>query len=257
MTSQLDLATQFAKLHVKGNPLILFNVWDAGSAKAIRDIGAKAIATGSWSVAAAHGYEDGEHLPFALALANIRRIVASVDLPVTFDMEGGYGVSPAEIKANVAEAIKAGAIGMNFEDQIIKGEGLYPIDQQCERIEAARQAAEESGIPFFINSRTDVYLLAAPDAHNDDHLKETIRRSDAYAEAGASGFFAPGLFDITAIETLCQQSKLPVNILVMGNTPPLKRMAEAGISRISHGASPYRLAMIALQEAGRRALALS
>ncbi|MFN8420485.1 MAG: isocitrate lyase/phosphoenolpyruvate mutase family protein [Anaerolineae bacterium] len=256
MTSQLDLATQFAKLHIKGDPLILFNVWDAGSAKAIRDIGAKAIATGSWSVAAAHGYEDGEKLPFNWALANLRRIVASVDLPVTFDMEGGYGVSPAEIKVNVAEAIEAGAIGMNFEDQIINGDGLYSIDDQCQRIDAARQAAEESGIPFFINARTDIYLLAAPDTHNDDHLKEAITRSAAYAEAGASGFFAPGLFDITRIETLCQQSKLPVNIMVMGNTPPLKEMAQAGVARISHGATPYRLAMIALQEAGRRALAL-
>ncbi|MBX3064345.1 MAG: isocitrate lyase/phosphoenolpyruvate mutase family protein [Anaerolineae bacterium] len=256
MTSQLDLATQFAKLHIKGDPLILFNVWDAGSAKAIRDIGAKAIATGSWSVAAAHGYEDGEKLPFNWALANLRRIVASVDLPVTFDMEGGYGVSPAEIKVNVAEAIEAGAIGMNFEDQIINGDGLYSIDDQCQRIDAARQAAEESGIPFFINARTDIYLLAAPDTHNDDHLAEAITRSAAYAEAGASGFFAPGLFDITRIETLCQQSKLPVNIMVMGNTPPLKEMAQAGVARISHGATPYRLAMIALQEAGRRALAL-
>src|SRR5271156_1142698 len=119
MISQIERANLLNNLHVKGDPLILFNIWDAGSAQAIQETGAKVIATGSWSVAAAHGYDDGEKLPFDLVLANIQRIIASIDIPVTIDIEGGYGKSPTEVKDNVIKIIEAGAVGINFEDQIV------------------------------------------------------------------------------------------------------------------------------------------
>ncbi len=121
----------FTNLHIKGDPLILFNIWDAGSAKALQEIGAKVIATGSWSVAAAHGYDDGEKLSFDVVLANLQRIIASVDLPVTIDLEGGYGQSPVQVQETVTKVIEAGAVGINFEDQIIDDEGLYSIEDQC------------------------------------------------------------------------------------------------------------------------------
>ncbi len=117
MTSQQEKATLFTSLHVKGYPLILFNIWDAGSAQAVQDVGAKAIATGSWAVAAAHGFSDGEKLPLDLVLGNLRRIVKCVQLPVTLDLEGGYGQSPDAVAAVVTQAIEAGAVGINFEDQ--------------------------------------------------------------------------------------------------------------------------------------------
>jgi 2-methylisocitrate lyase-like PEP mutase family enzyme len=114
MSGQITKAQSFRALHIPGNPLILFNVWDAGSAKAVAASGAKAVATGSWSVAAAHGFEDGEFMPFELALANLERIVAATDLPVTIDLESGYGADPAEVGASVARALQAGAIGCNI-----------------------------------------------------------------------------------------------------------------------------------------------
>jgi 2-methylisocitrate lyase-like PEP mutase family enzyme len=253
MTSQTDYATTFASLHVKGDPLILFNVWDAGSAKAAEEIGAKAIATGSWAVAVAHGYKDGETLPLDLALANLQRIVASVSLPVTIDLESGYGRTPADVKNTIARAIEAGAIGANFEDQIIGESGLYSIEEQCARIAAARAAADEASLPFFINARTDIYIKAYPD-HTDAHLKEAIERAKAYADAGASGFFAPAVYTPEWIGALCEQSPIPINIMVMDNTPSTQEMAALGVARISHGAGPYRLAMKAFKEAGRAAL---
>src|SRR5688572_25396847 len=172
MIVQGERAHSLNDLHIKGDPLILFNIWDAGSAKALQEIGAKVIATGSRSVAAAHGYDDGEKLPFDLVLANLQRIFESVDLPVTIDLEGGYGQSPMQVQETVTEVIKAGAVGINFEDQIVGGEGLYSIEDQCARIKAIRKAAEHTSIPIFINARTDVFLKSNPADHDDNHLEE-------------------------------------------------------------------------------------
>jgi 2-methylisocitrate lyase-like PEP mutase family enzyme len=116
---QIELANRLKNLHIKGDPLILFNIWDAGSALALQEIGAKVIATGSWSVAAAHGYADGEKLPFDLVLANFKRIVANVNIPVTIDLESGYGQSPDALHKKITLIIAAGAVGLNFEDQVI------------------------------------------------------------------------------------------------------------------------------------------
>jgi 2-methylisocitrate lyase-like PEP mutase family enzyme len=256
-TSQTERADLFKSLHIKGEPLILFNVWDAGSARAIEEVGAKAIATGSWSVAAAQGYADGQQIPLEFALANLKRIVASVDLPVTIDLEGGYGDSPSELKESVAKVIDAGAVGINFEDRIVGGTGLYSIEGQRARIEALREASEETTIPLFINARTDVFLKADPASHSEEHLEEALRRATLYAEAGASGFFAPGLTNAKYIERLCEASSLPVNILVVPDVPSSKQLATLGVARISYGASPYRLMTEALKEAGRKALAMA
>jgi 2-methylisocitrate lyase-like PEP mutase family enzyme len=255
-TAQTESAEIFMSLHTKGEPLILFNVWDAGSARAIQEVGAKAIATGSWSVAAAQGYRDGQEIPFDFALANLKRIIASVDLPVTIDLEGGYGDSAEELKESVTKVIEAGAVGINFEDQIVGGTGLYSIEGQRARIEAIREAAEQAAIPLFINARTDVFLKADPASHGEEHLEEAIRRATAYAEVGASGFFAPGLKNPKFIERLCEASTLPVNILVMPDVPSSKQLAALGVARISYGAGPYRLMTEALKEAGRKVLSM-
>jgi 2-methylisocitrate lyase-like PEP mutase family enzyme len=256
MPTQVERADLLKALHVKGNPLILFNIWDAGSARALQEIGAKAIATGSWSVAAAHGFADGEKLPFDLAFANLRRIIASVDIPVTIDLEGGYGKSPTEVQDSVTKVIEAGAVGINFEDQIVGGEGLYSMEDQCMRIEAIREAAKRVSIPLFINARTDLFLKADPRNHNDNLLEEAILRASAYAKSGASGFFAPGLKDAKLIEKLCELSPLPVNIMVLTDTPSTKHLAALGVARISYGALPYRQMMDALKEAAGKALSI-
>ncbi|MEP6902364.1 MAG: isocitrate lyase/phosphoenolpyruvate mutase family protein [Actinomycetota bacterium] len=253
MTTQKDKADGFRDLHVKGNPLILFNIWDAGSAQAIEEAGAKAIATGSWSVAAANGFGDGEKLPFDFALANLERIAKSVAAPVSIDLEGGYATDNAQLKENIKKVIAAGAVGINFEDQIVGGEGLYTIEEQCSRIEAIREASEQSAIPLFINARTDVFLKTYPAKHNEAQLDEAVRRATAYTRAGASGLFAPGLRDTEFIKKLAEFSPIPLNIMVLPDTPQPKELAKLGVSRISYGPQPYQRMTEALKESARKA----
>ncbi len=240
MTTQNDKANSFHKLHIKGEPLVLFNIWDAGSARAIEEAGAKAIATGSWSVAAANGFADGEEMPLEQALENVKRIISNVTLPVTLDFEGGYTASIDKLKTNIEQVIDAGVIGINFEDQIVGGDVLYSIEEQSARIAAVRETAESESIPLFINARTDIFLKTYPAVHTKEQLDEAIARSTAYANTGASGFFAPGLRDPELIRALCDRSPLPVNIMVLPDAPTNKEMAQSGVARISYGPGPYR-----------------
>jgi 2-methylisocitrate lyase-like PEP mutase family enzyme len=237
---------RFAELHRPGSPVILYNAWDAGSAKAIAEAGALAIATGSASVAAAHGHHDAEALPIDLAVANAARVVAAVELPVTIDFEGGYAVDPEPLAANMRRLAATGAIGCNFEDQVVGGDGLHPIDRQAERIRAARDAV---GPDFFINARTDIFLKAKRETHDDSMIDAALERAGAYAEAGASGLFVPGLSDLGLLERVCAASPLPVNFMAFPGAPPAAEIAATGVARISHGPFPYMLAMKALKEA--------
>jgi 2-methylisocitrate lyase-like PEP mutase family enzyme len=246
MADQSDKARTFAALHRPGDPLILYNIWDPGSAQAVAEAGAKAIATGSASVAAAHGFLDAEALPLELALTNAARVAAAVELPVTIDFEGAYAVEPEAVAANVKRLAGAGAIGCNFEDQVIGGEGLHPLEAQAERIRAARDAV---GPDFFINARTDIFLKTRATTHAPAAIEEAIARARAYAEAGASGFFVPGLVDLDQLARICAASPLPVNFMAFPGAPEAPAVAAAGVARISHGPFPYKLAMKALKEA--------
>lgn len=247
-----DRARAFHALHVKGNPVVLFNIWDAGSARAVADSGARALATGSWSVAAAMGYADGQAVPLQAALDNLKRIVANVSLPVTIDLEAGYGHAPEVVGETVAAALAAGAIGCNLEDQVIGGVNLYSIDEQARRLSAARAAAERAGIPAYLNARTDIFLKAPPEAHDQKGVDEALERAQAYAAAGASGLFVPGLVDEKWIGTVCDKSPLPVNVMWLPALPPTERLAQLGVSRISHGPGPYVQTMRALKDAASR-----
>lgn len=246
-----DLVRQFHQLHVAGDPLVLFNVWDVGSSQAVAKAGAKAIATGSASVAMANGFGDGQQVPMELALANAKRIVEAVDLPVTVDFEGAYSDDPAEGARNIAQLAETGAVGCNFEDQIVGGEGLHPIALQAERIAAAREAV---GPDFFINVRTDLFLKAPRETHDGAMLDEAIARVLAYASAGASGFFVPMLGDLGLLRRLCEASPLPVNFMTYPNCPSKADVAATGVARISHGPFPYMALMGQLTEAARAAI---
>ena len=243
---------QFRDLHTPGEPLILFNVWDAGSADAAARAGSKAIATGSASVAAANGFGDGEDVPMVFALANAERIVGAVELPVTVDFEGGYAADPGQVAANFALLAAAGAIGCNFEDQMVGGEGLWPVLGQCERLKAARLAV---GDAFFINARTDIFLKAKPDEHDAAAADAAIERAIAYAEAGASGYFIPGLANLELVERIAKASPIPVNAMWLPSGPTNAQWADAGIARISHGPFPQMALMTTLEEMAREALA--
>jgi len=253
MSDQATKARAFQALHVSGNPLVLFNVWDAGTAKAVAASGAKALATGSWSVAAAHGFADGEYMPFDLALANLERIVAATDLPVTIDLESGYGATPDDVGATVARVVEAGAIGCNLEDGSREAGPLRDVADQVARLKGARNAAERLGIPAFLNARTDVFLIA-PAVEHEGLVAEALARGRAYADAGADGFFVAGLVNEPLTARVVEQSPLPVNIMMTPSAPSAKRLAEFGVARISHGPGPYRTMMKALEDAARAAL---
>ncbi len=253
MADQKAKAEQFRGLHVPGRPLVLFNIWDAGSAKAVANGGAKAIATGSWSVANANGFADGEHIPLAFAMDNLRRIVGATDLPVTIDLESGYGETPEAVGETIAVAIEAGAVGCNLEDSFPASGKLRETGDQVERIRHARRAADATGVRFFINARTDVFFQRPAEQHGDDMIVEAIERARAYANAGADGLFAPGLADIALIARLAEGSPLPLNIMAGDGTPALSALAEHGVARLSHGPRPYLLAMKTLEEAARKA----
>ncbi|MEX0733223.1 MAG: isocitrate lyase/phosphoenolpyruvate mutase family protein [Steroidobacteraceae bacterium] len=245
MDGQKAKARKFRDLHRKNDPLVLFNVWDAGSAGAVAEAGAKALATSSWAVAAAHGYEDGEKMPWAASLDNIRRILAVTDLPLTVDLEGGYG----DISRTVRDAVSAGAIGFNLEDLDSGSKKILPVAEQSERIRQARVAADGVVEGAFLNARTDLFLWTDPSAHTDEMLAEALKRAEAYAKSGADGFFAPGLADPEKIARLCSRSPLPVNLMSAHGGTPIKTLAKLGVSRISYGPSSYLVAMKALKEA--------
>ena len=247
--NQMEKAKRFAELHVAGAPLVLYNAWDAGSAKSILDAGAKAIATSSWSVAAAQGYGDGEAIPIELAEQIVGRIAATVDIPVTVDFEGGYSEDDGELAANISRLLDLGVIGINFEDRIVKGSGLYSVDRQARRIAAIRKAAERKGVDFFINARTDVFF-----EHGDHAVGEALDRAKAYAAAGASGFFVPGLVNDALIGRVAEAVTLPVNVMVMDGVPSNDRLSELGVSRISYGPIPYVRAMSAFQQEAKKVL---
>jgi 2-methylisocitrate lyase-like PEP mutase family enzyme len=239
----------FAALHVPGDPVVLYNIWDVGSALAVVAAGAKALATGSHPVADANGWPDGQQVPIEFALANAKRIVDAVDVPLTVDFEGAYSDDPEQGGANVARLKATGAVGCNFEDQVIGGEGLHPLDLQTMRIAAIREAV---GGDFFINARTDLFLKTQ--TYDDALVDQVVERGKAFADAGASGFFVPRLADARQIERVVREVPLPLNVIAFPGAPPKSEWANAGVARISHGPFPHRALMKQLEDAARAAI---
>jgi 2-methylisocitrate lyase-like PEP mutase family enzyme len=245
---QLEKIEIFRQLHRPDDPIVLYNIWDAGSARAVAKSGARAIATSSWAVAKSRGFNDGQQLPLELAIQNLRQIVEAVDLPVTFDIESAYAEEPDEVGRNIVLAVDAGAVGCNFEDSIPGNGAVRDSATQVKRIRGARQAARVRDVPFFINARCDLFFHGDVLPHNERLLEHVLDRAYAYADAGADGLFVPGLASIPLIAKLTEKSPLPVNILA-GPTTSLKVLAENGVSRVSYGASPYVASLAALEQA--------
>jgi 2-methylisocitrate lyase-like PEP mutase family enzyme len=240
----------FAALHVPGDPLIIYNCWDPGSAVAIAKAGAKAIATGSHGAAESLGYHDGEQVPLDLVFDNARRIMGVVDVPVSIDFEGGYAVDAEGIVANLAGLAATGAVGCNLEDSVIGAEGVYPLAQQATRVAAARKGA---GSSFFINARVDLYLRTPAEKHDAALLDETVDRAQAYIAAGATGIFVPGLRDPAAVGEIVKRTGALINI-IPGPTQPTEPFADAGVARVSYGGGPWFAVMKWLEEQARPAI---
>ncbi|MDX8030818.1 isocitrate lyase/phosphoenolpyruvate mutase family protein [Lentzea sp. BCCO 10_0856] len=243
MTSTADRTTLFHALHQQP-PLALPNAWDVASALIVEAAGAKAVATTSAGVAWSLGAPDGDALDRELAIDLVARIAKAVSIPVTADIESGFGEDAKEVGETARAVVAAGASGVNIEDG--HGGSIRDVQEQKERLAAAREAAPE----LFINARTDVYLrgVGAP----EDRLQLAIDRAKAYLEAGASGIFVPGVYDLDVIKTLAENIDAPLNVLAGPGAPAVHELATAGAARISVGtalaSAAYAVAKKAAEE---------
>lgn len=249
--NQQARAETLRALHQDGI-FVLPNAWDAGSAAMIAAAGAPAIATTSAGVSWSLGRPDGQHLSRAEAVAVAARIADTVAVPVTVDIEGGYGEDPGSVAATVREVIAAGAVGINLEDSRASDGTLFGPEEQAERIRAARRAATEAGLPtLWINLRTDVYLFGIGEP--EGRLDDVLTRAATYADAGADGLFVPGLLDLDILSALTGKTALPVNVMAGPGAPGLDALGAAGVRRVSLGQAiaqaAYSLARRAAVEA--------
>jgi 2-methylisocitrate lyase-like PEP mutase family enzyme len=227
MTASADTAAPFRRLHSTPDLLILANAWDAGSARLIESLGAKAIATTSGAVAWSLGYPDGEAVPVPVLVATVAAIARVIRLPLTVDAEAGYGRDPASVGETIAALVGAGAVGVNLED------GAEPPDRLAARIAAAREAAARRGVALFVNARTDVYLrgLAPPEGR----VGETLSRARRYRAAGADGIFVPGLRDPGEMRRIAAEAEMPLNVMAWPGLPGAAELARLGVRRLSAG----------------------
>jgi 2-methylisocitrate lyase-like PEP mutase family enzyme len=232
-------ATAFRTLHHGPKALILPNVWDVASARIVEEAGYPALATTSAGVAFSLGYPDGERISRDEMLARVARIARAVKVPVTADVEAGYGPRPEDAAQTARGVIEAGAVGMNFEDGTEDPtRPLVDLSLQLEKIRAIRETALKLGVLLVLNARTDVYLLQVGDPAK--RYDEALRRLLAFRDAGAECVFAPGLRDTETIQRLVQDVKCPVNILAGPGSPPVPELEKLGVARVSLGSGPMR-----------------
>lgn len=236
-----EKAVLFHKLHTQSEdePLIIPNAWDALSAKIYENTGAQAIATTSSGIAAIFGYADGELLPKDLLFTMVKSIVNSVSVPVSVDLEAGYGQSPEEVYETVSTMLKIGAVGINIEDANPRQPGeLFSITEQTTKIKAIKELAQKQNIPLFINARTDIFWLNL--FTQETRLNEAIVRLKAYQEAGADGVFVPGLTDPESISEITKSIHVPLNLLAGEWVKDTKTLKSLGVSRLTIGSSAIR-----------------
>ncbi|PVG81873.1 isocitrate lyase/phosphoenolpyruvate mutase family protein [Nocardioides gansuensis] len=235
-----DLATELLDLHRDPRLLTLVNVWDVASARAVAGVeGTKALATASHAIASSFGYPDGENIPLDLMLDMCGRIAAAVDLPVSADLEGGYGDAPEAVR----RAIAVGVVGANVEDQ------MKPVAEAAAQVEAIMAAAAAEGVPdFVLNARTDVYAKGRG-RKRDELLADAIERGRAFLDAGAPVVFVPAILSEEDVAALVDAFG-PQRLTTIGipGSPSLSRQEELGVARVSYGPMPQRVALTALQE---------
>jgi 2-methylisocitrate lyase-like PEP mutase family enzyme len=232
--NQLERATALAELHQAPELLVLVNVWDVSSARTVAAVpGTTAIATASHSIAEAHGYEDGENIPLDLMLAAIERIAAGVELPVTADLEAGFG----DPGTTVRRAIAAGAVGANLED------AMKPLAESVAAVRDAQRAAEAEGVPFVLNARTDAYLLAG-DRDREEVFADAVERGRAFLDEGAQCVFVPGVRDLETVARLVDaMGQLKISLIAPPGGAPLAELERLGVARVSCGPFPHMVVL--------------
>jgi 2-methylisocitrate lyase-like PEP mutase family enzyme len=250
-----EKAERLRALHRGGRPLVLANVWDAATARIVERAGSPAIATTSAGIAFACGYPDGERIPRDRMLAAIATICRAVSVPVTADVEAGYGPTPEDVRRTVRDVLEAGAVGINLEDGNVEPGGtLADLDLQVEKIRAARDEAGRMGVPIVVNARTDVYLdRIGPE---EGRLDLAIRRGEAYRDGGAACVFVPGLTDGPTIGEIVRRLGCPVNVLAGAGSPPIAELARLGVARVSLGSGPMRAALSLMDRIAREVATL-
>lgn len=236
---QKKKAKAFLAMHSGGDPLLLPNVWDVASARIVEEAGFPALATTSAGVAFSLGYPDGQKIHKDRMMAAIAHIALAVKVPVTADVESGYGNDPEAVARTARAVIMGGAIGLNLEDATGDRERpLLDLSVEVEKIRAVRDTADKFDVALVINARTDVYLLQVGEPSS--RYDETIRRLSAYRDAGADCVFAPGLKEVTTIKRLVADLKCPVNILAGPGSPSVRELQALGVARVSLGSGPMR-----------------
>jgi 2-methylisocitrate lyase-like PEP mutase family enzyme len=252
--AQAEKAEKLRKLHYGPRILALPNAWDVASARILEETGHPAVATSSAGVAFALGYPDGQRISRGEMLEAVARIARAVRVPVTADLESGYGKTPDEIADFTKAMIAAGAVGLNFEDITGDDESSHvELPLQVKKIRAIRETAAALGVPVVINARTDIYLL--PIGPAGTRLERTVERLRAYREAGADCLFAPGVCDREIIQKLVKAVGAPLNILASQGCPSLDELEKMGVARVSAGSSAMRAAMGAFQRVAKDWLA--
>jgi len=252
MSAQREKAETLRALHRAPELLVLVNVWDVVSARTVAgQPGCGALATASWAVAAAHGYPDGEAIPLELVLATLSRIAGASDLPVTVDLERGYG----DVAATVRAAVEHGAVGSNLEDSTgDRAAPLRPRADAVQQVAAAVGAGGDAGVPLVVNARTDVYLRAQDGADPGALLDEAVERGRGFLAAGADCVFVPGVADAAVIGELVGALG-SVSVLARPDFPPLAELERLGVRRVSFGPGPLGVASAALARAAAELLA--
>lgn len=240
-------ALRLRQLHEGPEPLLLANVWDVASARIVEQLGFKALATTSAGIANLLGYPDGENIAAKEMLEWVGRIVRAVELPVTADLEAGYGLG--DVNTLVTEMIAIGAVGLNIEDADHATRSLLDVKTQAERVATIREVASSLDVPVVINARTDAYLLDT--VKDQDRFAIAAERARAYRQAGADCIFVPGLRDIEMIKELLRATPGPINILAGPGSPSVGELARVGVRRISLGSSPHRAALGLLRAIGQ------
>lgn len=240
-------AEELNALHIAPKLLVLPNAWDCASAVLFEQAGFPAIATTSAGIAFSRGYRDGEQISRDEMLDEVARIATRVGVPVTADLEAGYGTHPEDVAETVRRAIAAGVVGCNIEDGTVGGDApLFDFDLSIERIRAAREAADSAGIPFVINARTDGFLRIGANARI---LEDSIRRANAYYEAGARSLFIPQVSDGQTIGRLAREIAGPINMLAGPKTPPVPELEALGVARLTVGGGIARAAYTLTRQA--------
>jgi 2-methylisocitrate lyase-like PEP mutase family enzyme len=247
--AQRERAARFRAFHGGPGILLLCNVWDAASARVVEEAGFPAVATTSAGIAWSLGYADGEHAPFSEVIAAVRRVVAAVRIPVSADIEAGFGGTPGEAALSCLAVLEAGAVGVNLEDGTAGKDRLVPVPLQCEKIRAAKEAAADAGGDLVVNARTDGFLHQIGDPAT--RFEEAVRRCNAFRAAGADCLFVPGVTDEETIGRLVAAIDGPVNILAGPGSPPVAALSRLGVARVSLGSGPARACLGHLRRVAR------